>query len=176
MRSSLPKSAAILLSIVLGLLHGNPVKAQTTDVTSSVEATLSDFAWLAGHWQGNLAGRIVEEIWSEPMVGLMMGMFRLADSTQTLVLEFFSLRQSEEGIEFRLRHFSPALDAWEKEDPITLKLVNQRENLFTFENPFHDRPKRVILTRAGENTLISRSEIIREDKTEIMELTLSRVE
>lgn len=176
MRSSLPKSAAILLSIVLGLLHGNPVKAQTTDVTSSVEATLSDFAWLAGHWQGNLTGRIVEEIWSEPMAGLMMGMFRLADSTQTLVLEFFSLRQSEEGIEFRLRHFSPALDAWEKEDPITLKLVNQRENLFTFENPFHDRPKRVILTRAGENTLISRSEIIREDKTEIMELTLSRVE
>ena len=39
------------------------------------KATLADMSWLTGHWTGTALGGFVEEIWSEPRGGAMMGMF-----------------------------------------------------------------------------------------------------
>lgn len=141
-------------------------------------ATLADFAWLEGEWQGRTTGGnnfVFDETWSAPRGGVMYGMFRLVDpasNDRVLVLEFFTLRETPEGLELRLRHFDTALNAWEEGDPIVLKLVAAGENRYEFENFVHSSPKRATMTRSGADAFALRSEIIRDDGT----VTLVQVE
>lgn len=147
------------LLFVLALLAPSAAAQQTP------AATVADFSWLEGAWRGELDGRTIDQQWSAPRAGLMMGMFRLVEGERTLVLEFFSLRETPEGIDFRVRHFSPALEAWEKGDPIILKLAGFDGTRAAFENPVHGRPKRSFLIRTGPDSFTSRSEIERPDGT-----------
>lgn len=137
---------------------------------------LSDLAWMAGRWQGQTTqGLAVEETVSEPAAGVMMGMFRAMRGEQTLVLEFFSLRETPEGIEMRLRHFSPAMEPWEKGDAILLRLQSWDGSRAVFENPVHGEPKRTVITRTADDTMTSRSEIVDGKGGRTIELTLRRV-
>ena len=170
------KRLGVPLIVVAALLFSSEAPLLAQAPPTKVEATLADFSWLAGRWEAHPNGRLAEGLWSQPEAGVMMGMFRLVEGEKTLVLEFMVLRETPEGIEFRFRHFGPALDAWEKDDPILLKLVSHDGLTSVFENPVHTRPKRTILTLTSEDSYDSRAEIIGEDGgLRLIELSLKRV-
>jgi hypothetical protein len=54
-------------------------------------ATLSDFAWLAGHLTGPGLAGIAEEIWTGPASGSMQGMYRLARNGKVVFYEILTL-------------------------------------------------------------------------------------
>lgn len=132
-----------------------------------VTAPLDDFAWLEGHWVGTMTNPAyrAEAYWSRPEVGVVMGMFRLTENSKTLVVEFFTLRETPDGPEMRVRHFGTALDSWEQGDPIILQLVEHVPGRSVFENPVHTRPKRSLMERTGADTWGARSEIVDDDGT-----------
>src|SRR5713226_8014868 len=66
---------------------------------------LSDLAFLAGRWTGEIKAGKIEQEWSAARADLMMGMFHLYNGDKTLVLEFMSLRQTPNGIVLQVRHF-----------------------------------------------------------------------
>ncbi|MGD1211157.1 MAG: DUF6265 family protein [Candidatus Acidiferrales bacterium] len=139
------------------------------------KATLADFAWLAGRWQGVWGRRIAQQVWMPPKSGTMVGTFQLAENGQTLVIELFTLVEKPDGISFYFRHFTPVLAPWEKSDPTVLKLASADSKAIVFENPLDGQPKRAVIRRIDADTYVSRSEIV-PDKgdMEIVEITYHR--
>jgi Domain of unknown function (DUF6265) len=140
------------------------------------KATLADFAWLAGRWQGVWGPRIAQQVWMPPKSGTMVGTFQLAENDETLVIELFTLVEKPDGISFYFRHFTPTLMPWEKSDPTVLKLTSADPKEFVLENPVNGQPKRAIIRRIDADTYVSRSEIV-PDKgdMEIVEITYHRM-
>lgn len=91
--------------------------------------------------------------------GVMVGSFQLTGNRKTLVVELFTLVQTSDGIEYRIRHFTPSLAAWEQSGPATLKLTGSDPRSFVFENQAGGQPKRTVLSRLDADTFVLRSEI-----------------
>ena len=136
---------------------------------------LADFDWLAGHWTSDIPAGHVDQYWAKPGSDGNFGMFRLSTPEKTLVLEFFTLRETPDGVEMRVRHFDMEMTPVEKDQPIVLRLKSLSKDTAVFENPFNNEPKRSTLKRLGPDSFKARSEIIHPDKkTEVIELTLKR--
>jgi hypothetical protein len=103
-------------------------------------ATLAAVAWLAGGaWQGTGLGGEVEERWSAPAAGAMMGMFRLirkdAEGRPAVVFYEFLLFLEEKGsLVLRLKHFDAGLIGWEEKDrSVTFRLARVEPDAISFD-------------------------------------------
>jgi Domain of unknown function (DUF6265) len=127
---------------------------------SPAHETLAELAWLAGRWQGNWGPRTAQEIWLPPQSGVMVGVFQLTEDTKTLVIELYSIMATPEGIELRVRHFTPFLTPWEKSAPSLLKLMTYDSKSFLFVNQDNGQPKHWVMKRTDPNTYLARFEIV----------------
>lgn len=82
-------------------------------------ARIEDAAWLAGRWIGSGLGGQLEEIWSPPAGGQMVGHFRLLRDGKPVFYEFMLMDVVEGGFRMRLKHFNPDYTAWEEKDDWT---------------------------------------------------------
>jgi hypothetical protein len=107
------------------LLAAESATAQTakTEHTLSLDpgqkgpaATLQDVAWLAGSWQGVMFGGPFEEVWTPPVAGSMMGMFKLLSDGKPNFYEFELLVEHEGSLVLKLKHFHNDLRGWEEKD------------------------------------------------------------
>jgi hypothetical protein len=154
--------------------HPNPASGTKTPgpappaaVSSASEphvskATLSDFAWLEGRWQGVWGPRVVEQIWMPPRAGEMLALLRVTENGTTLVIELFSLVATPDGVELRFRHFTPELGPWEPSGPTAMKLVEFDAKSAVFENSAPGQPKRSVFTRLDLDNYTAKSEIVPE--------------
>jgi hypothetical protein len=133
--------------------------AQRRPPSSNVETRVEDLAWLAGHWVGEIGGQPVEEHWSEPAAGAMMGMFRWLRDGQPFLYEHFLLEPGPVGPVMRLRHFHPGSVAWEEKDrPVPFTLASLITGGDAVEAVFEDRTKRPVVRLTyrleGESALL----------------------
>jgi hypothetical protein len=80
------------------------------------KATLQDIAWLQGAWEGPAFSGTSEEIWSEPLAGTMMGVYRSIEGGVVKFYEINSIVEINGSLEMRLKHFHPDLTGWEEKD------------------------------------------------------------
>ena len=93
---------------------------------SGPPARVADLAWLAGIWVGEGLGGTIEETWSAPDGGAMIGYFRLVKDGKPVFYEILTLLEVEGRVELRLKHLNPDMTGWEdKKDFVTFKLVKQ---------------------------------------------------
>lgn len=89
-------------------------------------ATIADLAWLAGRWAGEGLGGALDEVWSEPAGGAMVGYFRLVAKGKPVLYEIMTLLEHEGSVELRLKHVNPDMTGWEEQNGyVTFKLVKQ---------------------------------------------------
>lgn len=93
-----------------------PARAQQAPAGSQETATIQDAAWLTGRWVGNGLGGELEEVWSAPAGGQMVGHFRLLREGKPVFYEFILLDVADGGLRMRLKHFNPDHTAWEEKD------------------------------------------------------------
>jgi hypothetical protein len=87
-------------------------------------ARVADLDWLEGRWTGEGLGGRIEETWSAPDGGAMVGYFRLVKEGKPVFYEIMTLVESEGSVEMRLKHVNPDMTGWEeKKDFVTFKLV-----------------------------------------------------
>ena len=112
----------LVVVMVAGLLCFMPAVADSQQNETRIE--IEDSAWLAGHWLGDGFGGTSEEVWTKPVNGVMMGMFRLHDKDGKLAFyEFLTI--DEKGL--TLKHFHPGLKGWEtKDEVVTFKMVEMQ--------------------------------------------------
>ena len=119
---------------------------QLTEGQTSPKASLDEVAWIAGHWQGEAFGGLAEEIWSEPMGGSMMFVFRLVHNDQVSFYEVGHIREIDGSLILQLKHFHGNLKGWEEKDgTVDFKLVKMEENKVFFEG--------LTMEKVGENQM-----------------------
>lgn len=152
-----------------------PARANDSLPAPIAKTTLADFAWLAGRWQGLWGPRIAQQVWTAPRAGVMLGTLQLTEGGKTLVIELFTLVETPDGIELRLRHFTPSLLPWEKSGPAVLKFASADPKTVVFENPSDGEPKRAVIQRIDGDTYVLRSEIVAEKgEMQVNEITYRR--
>lgn len=118
-----------ILSLPLILLAGaasaqGPLTVAWSAETGSPEATIGDVAWMAGHWRGEALGGVVEEVWTPPLGGSMMGAFQLVADGRVAFYELETLTEAEGSLVLRLKHFDAKLRGWEeKDETVDFRLV-----------------------------------------------------
>jgi hypothetical protein len=98
------------------------------------KATVADLAWLAGRWTGEGLGGRIEETWSPPDAGSMVGYFRLVKDGKPVFYEIMTILEVEGSLQLRLKHVNPDMTGWEeKNDFVTFRLVKQDDTGVWFD-------------------------------------------
>ena len=121
-------SAALMLPSVAqsgGATQGSTPNTLTLpDGAPRPAVRVADLSWLAGRWGGEGLGGSIDEVWSEPAGGSMVGYFRLVRDGKPVFYELLTLLESENSVEMRLKHANPDMTGWEEKAAfITFKLV-----------------------------------------------------
>lgn len=121
----------------------------------SAEPQLSDVAWLAGSWRGNLHGGKIEEVWTPQQGGVMMGMFRMLNPKgQANLYEFQIIEETAEGVHLRIKHFNRALKGQEEREKfVDFKLTQASAHQATFEATEEDARVTLIYKRHDDGHL-----------------------
>jgi hypothetical protein len=97
-------------------------------------ATLADIAWLEGRWTGPALGGLCEEIWSAPLAGSMVGMFRLLVDGTPVFYELQLLVEDRGSLVLRVKHFNRDFTGWEeKNESVDFPLVAKDGRNMLFE-------------------------------------------
>jgi hypothetical protein len=117
---------------------------------------LADLAFMAGEWVIERAGERLEEYWSAPTAGSMIGVFRWERNGRLWMKELMTVVAEADGPVFRLRHFDAAMRPWEKEDetPFVYPLVKLAAAEAVFENQARDAPRRFRFSQPEPDVLV----------------------
>lgn len=98
------------------------------------KASVTDLAWLAGRWTGEGLGGRIEETWSTPDAGSMVGYFRLVKEGKPVFYEIMTILEVDGSLQLRLKHINPDMTGWEeKNDFVTFRLVKQDDTGVWFD-------------------------------------------
>jgi hypothetical protein len=114
---------------------------------------LARLEWMAGCWEGISGPRVVQEHWTRPRAGLMLGGSRTVQGDS--LVEFEQVRLLERG--GRLVYAA----APSGQAPAEFESVAVSDSSATFENLAHDFPQRIIYRRMGRDSLLARVEATR---------------
>jgi hypothetical protein len=87
---------AVLVGVVMFSWSATVPTRGTTVVTTQ---GIPDLAWISGHWQTAPGGRArIEEHWTQPTGGSMIGMGRTIANNKTVEFEYLRIEQRTDGI------------------------------------------------------------------------------
>jgi hypothetical protein len=127
-------------------------------------ASLADLAWLQGQWTGAWGPRTATQVWSAPRAGTMLGTLQIVESNKTSDVELLIINQMSTGVEYRVLHFTPSLEPWEKSGPAILFLTSADSKKFVFQNQGDGEPQKVVLTRTDPDAYTNHWEILHEGR------------
>lgn len=155
-------SVLLFLALVAASLAQKPVQK-----AAEKKASLEDIAWLTGCWEGRQGEAIVEEIWSKPGGGSMIGLGRTVKGGKTTSFEFMQFREENGSLIFLPQPQGGTRVAFPLKDSFGGKLI--------FENKEHDFPQRVIYERKGAGLLLASIEGTYKGKEEREEFQMRKV-
>lgn len=129
-------------ALVVGALLLAPVFAQTRNTEHTLRlddgaarpsGKIESLAWLAGSWAGEGSIGTVEETWTPPSHGTMVGAFKAVRDGEVLFYELCEIAEEGGSLTYRVKHFGPDLKGWEdKDEHVTFPLVDVGEGVVHF--------------------------------------------
>ena len=101
------------------------------------EPKLEDLSWMTGHWAGSSDGWDMEEVWTAPAGGMMLGMHRDVKGSKAS-FEFIRIAATKDGVIYFAQPGG--------KPPTPFKLTEVTSSRAVFSNPEHDFPKRITYT------------------------------
>ena len=133
----------------------------------SPDARIAQVAWLAGCWELTSGPRVVEEQWTRPRGGLMLGLGRTVRGDS--LVEYEQVRIFERGGRL-IYGASPSGQA-----PAEFESTQLSDSAVTFENLGHDFPQRVMYRRPSADSLTARVEGLRRGQLRGVDFPYARV-
>ena len=140
-RRELDENAAVMKRMVLLLLLAavSSAGAQTSSI--------GDVAWLQGCWELRDGDRVVEERWTPPRAGSMLGVGRTTRGEKLVEHEFILLTERDGRLAYQAHPSGQATTTFMS------RSVSGRE--VVFEDPAHDFPQRVGYKSTGPGQLLA---------------------
>ena len=100
----------------------------------SPNAKLEDLSWIQGHWRGEAFGGQIEEIWSPPLGGSMMGSFKMVMKGKVSFYELMHIQESDRSLLLQIKHFNDDFTGWEsRNESVNFALVKLEDNVVYFD-------------------------------------------
>lgn len=109
-------------------------------------------SWLAGCWELERRGAVVNEMWLPPRGGLLLGVSRTVRNDSVIEYEVLRIEEKDQAL---------VLTAQPSRQPSASFTAASAELPLTFENLQHDFPQRIIYRPLGSDSLIGRIEGMR---------------
>ena len=148
----------VLLLALMGLVSASVGQKGTS---------LDDLSWLTGCWEGRQGSASLDEIWSRPAGGTMLGLGRTVKENRTVSFEFMQFREENGRLVFRAQPQGGAAVSFPLKDSFGARA--------TFENKEHDFPQRVIYERKGPGLLLATIEGVFKGKEQREEFQMRKV-
>ena len=111
---------------------------------------LQKLDWLVGTWEQKLPDGIVTEIWTRENDSTFSGKSYFVKEKDTIHLETIVLSQKNENL-----LYIPTVAGQNNDEPVTFKSTSEADNTFTFENPTHDYPQKIVYKKVSSDRLIA---------------------
>jgi len=142
-------AAAVVVMLALSASRRASTPRDTTALDSPT--SISGLAWFAGSWETDDRGRYVEEHWTRPAGGTMLGMSRTVRGGKTVAFEFIRLESRPDGIFYVAQP--------QGHPPVDFKLAELQGQEATFVNPGHnDHLKKIVYRKNLDGSLTARIE------------------
>jgi hypothetical protein len=143
----------------------NPAAENVKDnAPDTMHFRIADVAFFSGRWTGTAGAESVEEICAEPARGEMSCMFRAMDGKKVDGLEFIVFRETDGGVDERVRFFSGELGETPGDDGITMRLASVSSSKIVLENAkLEGVVKRITVTRRGKDEFSTHIEVVGAD-------------
>jgi hypothetical protein len=109
------------------------------------KAAIGDMAWLADAWVGTMGTRSIEERWSPPLGGAMLGLSRTVSRDRMVAFEFLRIVERNGGLVYVAQPGGTP--------PTEFVLTELSGTRAVFENPRHDSPQRIVYELSAERRL-----------------------
>lgn len=109
------------------------------------QAAIGDLEWLAGAWVGTRGKSSIEERWSPPLGGAMLGVSRTVKGGKMVAFEFLRVVEHDGGLVYKAQPGGAT--------PTEFVLTELGSSRAVFENPRHDSPQRIVYERSAEGGL-----------------------
>jgi Domain of unknown function (DUF6265) len=119
--------------------------------SGAAPAEIASLSWLAGSWEGkDASGLEMEELWTAPKGGAMLGLHRDVKEGRLASFEFLRIESGTDGLVYLAQpRGKPAT-------PFPLKEASGRK--VVFENSKHDFPQRILYWVTDDGALHARVE------------------
>jgi hypothetical protein len=134
--------AAALACVTAAAQSQRPGDGRSTPARTT---TLADLDWLVGTWRGAHGATTVEERWTPPAGGAMLGLSRTIKGTQMVAFEFLRILERDGTLVYIAQPNG--------RPPVEFTMTVRRDGSATFENPMHDFPKMIAYTRRNDGSL-----------------------
>jgi hypothetical protein len=123
--------------------------AQDIPLPAPAEATIDDLAWLAGAWVGTRGRSAIEERWSPPRGGAMLGLSRTVRGDSMRAFEYLRIVERDGGLVY-----IPQPGGGSPTEFVLTELGTEAgATRAVFDNPRHDYPKRIVYELSAEGGL-----------------------
>lgn len=112
--------------------------------------TINKLGWLAGKWHIEDHGRVIDEQWTTPAGGMMLGMSRTVKDGKTVSFEFLRIVERPDGLVYMAQP--------EGRPPTEFRLASFAGDEWVFENPEHPFPRKIRYKRLNDASLLARIE------------------
>ncbi len=139
----------------------------TLSAAAPAPADAASLSWMTGSWAGSQDGTDIEEVWTAPRGGTLLGLHRDVSGGRTVSFEFMRIEAAADGVTYWA---SP------KGRPATpFRMVENAKDRVVFENREHDFPTRVLYWLGADGALHARIEGTLQGKAASEEWTWRRV-
>ncbi|MDO1444880.1 DUF6265 family protein [Rhodocytophaga aerolata] len=124
------KSLYFLWLLAVGCFALPEVYAQN----AASKGSLSDLAFIEGHWKATPEGRTIEASWFPPAGDNIAGMMRMMTNGKVTMYEILGYEKTEQGIVSLVKHFKPGMIGQEDiEKPVRYIFLESSKDRVVFE-------------------------------------------
>ena len=144
-------ASEIALAALLGSAALFAVSRPAMSTNADDAGALAPLAWMAGDWETRDATTYVEEHWTRPAGGAMLGNSRAIRDGKMVEFEFLRIEARGDGI-----FYVPQPSG---KPPVDFKFTRTASNEAVFVNPGHnDHLRKIIYRKDADGTLTARIE------------------
>ena len=121
---------------------------------------LEKMNWLLGNWENEMPEGVLTETWTKENDSTFSGTtYFIINKEDTVHSETIILKQQNDELIYR-----PTVKGQNNDEPLDFKLSSESENSFSFENPKHDYPQKIVYKKVNETNLVATISGIQQGK------------
>jgi hypothetical protein len=135
---------------------------------------LDQLAFMTGSWTMKTRTGFMEEHWTSPAGGSLVGMMRQVANGKTVMRELETVEETPEGILLRVKHFDAKMEEIVSKT-LVRKLASVKHGEAVFEGVGPEAGRKIVYRLEKDGRLFVQVDVVREGKVVPLTFTMERM-